>query len=324
MPGAEVLGRGAEIARAAREAHGDVGGVGEAALGLPVEAVAGGAVRHDGRHVVHRRVAQAERREDAAFHRLGVGQARDLLDDDAEQHIGGVRIAPVGPRLVRQGLAGGLHGLDELGGVAVGATVLQEPPRIDRRVVPQARCVAQHPPQAQPLGIGEVGQVDGEVVVQAELALMGELQDHGGGELLGDRADLADRAAGHGRARLDIGPAEALHEQGGSLARDADRDAGDRPLGHDRLRGRLDPGPARRGLGRRVGLRQRRRGGQAQQSRQGRASVELHDRPRDLVEGEGVTSGRPASPSRSGSPAPRRRAARSGRRWGPSGWWCRR
>jgi hypothetical protein len=61
------------------------------------------------------------------------------------------------------------------------------------------------------LAVGrEVRQETGDRVGKRELAALGEEEDRGGGELLGDRADLEDVLGRDRHAELDVGEPVAL------------------------------------------------------------------------------------------------------------------
>jgi hypothetical protein len=59
----------------------------------------------------------------------------------------------------------------------------------------------------------EVRQPFRDLVVEAELSLIAQLQDRGGGELLGHGADRDDGVHGHRHVPLDVGLAVGLEEQ---------------------------------------------------------------------------------------------------------------
>ena len=67
---------------------------------------------------------------------------------------------------------------------------------------------------------GKVGKEARERVVDGELFILGEAQDGGGGELLGDRADAEFRRRRGGDMAFEIGEADGLFVNDPAIARD--------------------------------------------------------------------------------------------------------
>ena len=175
-----------------------------------------------------RRLPQPERLEELRVEIRRVFLAGHLFDHHAEQDVAGVVVAVgragreverVGGDELddRVGRQFGVPGFLPLGraGIAMDARrVIQQ--LVDRNAFPVQR---------------ELRHVLREVVVELQFTLVDEPHDRGGGELLGDRADLIDRRRSRRAPRGDVGQAMGSERQRVVSADDRERHARRAALG---------------------------------------------------------------------------------------------
>ena len=196
---------------------------------------------------------QADRLEQPLADVVLVRDARDALDDDAEQREREVGV--VEPRAGRQHELGLGERLEQL----VRRREAQRQPRVVLRLALQARGVREQP--ADRRRVRSALDVPVERVLEVELARVAQLHDRGGGERLRDRADAVLRVRRRLVTRLDVGGADralpdqlAVAENGGAEARhallallrsDEPLEARSQPLGDLRHARRAPPASAR-------------------------------------------------------------------------------
>ncbi len=134
---------------------------------------------------------------------------------------------PAHSRTRRFGVGGGGPGGD---GVVLGG------------VVGVAAGVREEVAEGDVVGAGEIGVPAGDGVVEGELAILGEEEDAGGGELLGDGADGVVHGGGGGGRGGEAGVAVGGGVDDAAILDDAELGAGDAGLGEDLAGGGVDAG----------------------------------------------------------------------------------
>ncbi|HYO11847.1 MAG TPA: hypothetical protein VE685_01465 [Thermoanaerobaculia bacterium] len=81
-------------------------------------------------------------------------------------------------------------------------------------------------------GFRHAWQVGRDPLVEPDSALFDQHHDQRGGELLGDRSELEDRALGHGQPPLEIGEAVGAHRGNSTVTHDGDGEPGKMHLTH--------------------------------------------------------------------------------------------
>ena len=159
---------------------------------------------------------EARRLEQSAGKILGVGPAARLFDDDAEEVVTRVVVAPFGAgrevhrliakqrqhRVVRE-----RQGHDS------------KPPG-HGRVVLDSGGVVEELPHGHTAARGRpIGKELAQLIVETELAVLHQRQHRGRGELLGDGADQIHRVGGGDDPLLEVRGAERLRVDGASTPR---------------------------------------------------------------------------------------------------------
>lgn len=140
---------------------------------------------------------------------MGIRPARDFFDDRPQQEITRVAVCVAAARFELQRIV--LEGIDHLTRRQVFRHVCFKAGLAGK--VGDARGMRQQLLDGDALAAGRVvGQEFGDVVVQGQLAFIGQHQDGGGGELLGDRGDAHHGVRRHGLAFGDVGHAIGFAE----------------------------------------------------------------------------------------------------------------
>ncbi|EAU64435.1 hypothetical protein STIAU_4510 [Stigmatella aurantiaca DW4/3-1] len=235
--------------RGARSPSGEAGRdiqPGRAQQGAVHQAVAHGMVEVPGAEVIQRRVHHPRGGEDLLLEVLPIGHPGGVFDQRAQEvePIGRVDelrsgLGDEGPVLEERERLGGAHPLRDVvfpGRVPVVAHPAQVPEELAHRDGPG-------------LG-GELGHPAADVIVQADLACLHQLQHRHGGEGLGDGGGAVRRPRGR-RAMLRDVPEAIAHRPGGIALGDAHRESRQEPalevLADAGLQGLGLPG--RQGLG---------------------------------------------------------------------------
>ncbi len=232
-PGQQVTHRRAQPPGGERHRHLDGRGVDQLPVG---HCVATGLSRPLRPVRAIRRLPQSEGLEDVVVEVRGVAAAGDPLDDEPEEDVVRARVAEALARVEVERLGGNQvdHRLE--GGARFGPAPRQV------GVVPDPRRVVEEVPDGDATSLaGEVGKRRGEVVVEAELPRLDQLEDGGGGELPGEGADAVDGVLRRRDPSVDIGQAIALRHDGPPISDDRDRHARQR-TGDESFRGQgVDP-----------------------------------------------------------------------------------
>ncbi len=214
-PGGEVGGGGEDASGGADPAWGFGGdrfGVaeGEGGVALGEAGIVGGRFVEG--------VLEAEGAEDAGGEEVTKGLAGDFFDDASEEDIAGIAIGVFGAGFEVEGapgvLAKELVGVDGLLHAAVDV--------IEGVVVAVTGGVVHQVEEGDILGAGEGGVPSGDAVVDRELAVLGQEEDAGAGELFGDGADGEEGVGLDWAAVVQGSGTEAANKEG--LAVMVDRD----------------------------------------------------------------------------------------------------
>jgi hypothetical protein len=160
--------------------------------------------------------------KDLAFDELAIAGAGHLLDDRSQQHIVRVAVVGLGPGSKRERLV--LEHVDQ----CARGEILTHPLRPQRsQVVLDARGVRQ---QILDRDLRPAGRVVGQefryLVGQGQLALLGQLHDRRGRELLGDRAETKHHVGPDGHVQFQVGQAVTLPEDHLPVLHHDDRGSG--------------------------------------------------------------------------------------------------
>ena len=171
-------------------------------------------------------VGHAQRLEDMVLGEVGERLAADPRDDDGEQVVVAVAVEIMAAGREVQFLLArdDVQHVLIVGGAAVARPALD---RGDRTPVAQAAGVVQQvADRDRGAVIGHFRHDLADVIVQRQLAGMGQHQGRGGGELLGVRSGLEDAVRGEGDAQFQAGHAIGAGGDRLAIARDGDGAAG--------------------------------------------------------------------------------------------------
>ena len=186
------------------------------------------------------------------------GLAAGRLDHRADQHVAGIVVVPAraGREVGRLVAEGG----DQLRGRQVLHDAAAGHDRVDVGVAADARGVVEQHLHRDLVAAGIAGHELRQRIGQRQLAVLGQLQHRGGGELLGHRADAEHLSGRERHVEFEVGAAAGAAVQHLVAAREQHRHA-------RRLRiAVVRQGPL--GEAGHVGLRRRLRGGGGRQERQ--------------------------------------------------------
>lgn len=202
-------------------------------MAVLAEFVAGSAIGNDVGFGDEAGGGHAERTEDALLEEVGVEDAGDFVNDDAEKNVVGVAVVP----LFADGKFDGqrVHFFDQLifseieaeveGAVGAGAGVVF--------VFGEAGGVREEIFDFDGLpGFGGVGEIFGDAVVEGEFVFFDKHHDGSGNELFADGAGLEDGFGFDGDVEFDVAETVALGEKDFAAGIDADLEAGDVLAGH--------------------------------------------------------------------------------------------
>nr|WP_240639720.1 hypothetical protein [Pseudofulvimonas gallinarii] len=156
--------------------------------------------------------------------------AAGLFDDGANEHVAGIVVVPVAARCKRRRFV--LEHRDQRVGIDVATDVLVHVTG-NAGVALDAGGVVEQLRHRDGIAVRIVGQEPAERIVQRDLALVDQLQQAGGGELLGHRTDAEDVVGRQRHAQFDARLAARAAIQDLVAPRHEDRHAG--AIGRDML-----------------------------------------------------------------------------------------